>query len=214
MNIQVNSDRVFWTSDTHYAHKNMCRGISRWNRDDEEYFRSATRDFNTLQEMNDVIVNNINDTVGEDDILFHSGDWSFGGYDNIIEFRSRIKCKNIHLVLGNHDESYIQTNYHDVQSMFSSVVDKYMIDLQFEGKEYIIHMDHYPVTSWYKLNKGSYMLFGHCHSSIKGPGRTMDIGMDSRKEFKPYHFSEIIQAIGSNPIVSGFKQDHHNKEFS
>ena len=31
----------------------------------------------------------------EDDFLIHLGDWSFGGFDSIKEFRSRINCKNI-----------------------------------------------------------------------------------------------------------------------
>jgi calcineurin-like phosphoesterase family protein len=53
--------------------------------------------------MNATLVDNINNKVGENDILIHLGDWSFGGFDKIVEFRERIKCKNIHLVLGNHD---------------------------------------------------------------------------------------------------------------
>ena len=89
---------IFFTSDTHYAHKNICVGVSEW--DDKT---KSCRKFQTLEEMNELIVNNINKYVKENDILYHLGDWSFGGINNIWEFRKRINCKNIYLVPGNHD---------------------------------------------------------------------------------------------------------------
>ena len=38
--------------------------------------------------------------------------WSFNGFDKIIEFRNRLNCKNIHLILGNHD-THIEKNNAD-----------------------------------------------------------------------------------------------------
>ena len=105
---------VWFTSDTHYNHKNICRGVSNWAEG------RGTRDFATLQKMNESIVNQINSKVMEDDILFHLGDWSFGGFESITEFRNRIVCKNIHLILGNHDH-HIEHNIDDVQDLFASV---------------------------------------------------------------------------------------------
>ena len=105
---------VWFTSDTHYNHKNICRGVSNWEAG------RGTRDFATLQKMNEVIVNQINSKVMEDDILFHLGDWSFGGFESITEFRNRIVCKNIHLILGNHDH-HIENNADGVQDLFASV---------------------------------------------------------------------------------------------
>ena len=93
--------RAFFTSDSHYGHHNMCSGISRW--------KQGFRNYQTLEEMNDALVDGINSVVREDDVLFHLGDWSFGGIDNIWEFRKRIRCKNIYLILGNHDE-HIELN--------------------------------------------------------------------------------------------------------
>ena len=90
--------QLFFTSDTHYNHTNICSATTKWvptNRN--------TRQFNSLDEMNNTLVNNINEVVGENDILIHLGDWSFGGFDSIAEFRDRINCKNIHLIYGNHD---------------------------------------------------------------------------------------------------------------
>lgn len=91
------NQKAFFTSDTHYHHANICHGTSAWDGD------RMCRPFQTLEEMDSAIVRNINNVVGVDDILIHLGDWSFGGKDQIWNFRKQIKCKNIHLILGNHD---------------------------------------------------------------------------------------------------------------
>lgn len=70
---------IFFTSDTHYSHSNICRATSKWGDD------NLTRDFKSLDQMNTELVNNINEIVGENDILIHLGDWSFGGFENIAD---------------------------------------------------------------------------------------------------------------------------------
>ena len=90
--------RLFFTSDTHFNHSNICRATTRWSE-----ANNLTRDYKSLDHMNDTLVNNINEKVGEDDILVHLGDWSFGGFESISEFRNRILCENIYLTYGNHD---------------------------------------------------------------------------------------------------------------
>lgn len=92
---------IWFTADTHYGHKNICRGVSDWVDLD------STRDFKTISEMNEAIINNINSTVGPSDELYHLGDWSFGGLFNILNFREKIKCDKIHIVPGNHDHHII-----------------------------------------------------------------------------------------------------------
>ena len=111
---------VWITSDTHYNHNNICRGVTNWRLPNGEVPESQTRNFKNLDLMNDVIVNTINGLVGQDDILIHLGDWSFGGFEMIEEFRNRIFCKNIHLILGNHDH-HIERNRGDIQKLFLSV---------------------------------------------------------------------------------------------
>jgi calcineurin-like phosphoesterase family protein len=98
-----NEIKVWITSDTHYSHKNICRGTTNWRLPDGSKPEEQTRPFETIDKMNAAIVNNINSVVGQDDVLIHLGDWSFGGFENIEEFYHRLICKNIHLILGNHD---------------------------------------------------------------------------------------------------------------
>lgn len=98
MKITLNKgQKIFFTSDTHFHHKNICKGTTKW--DDSKTYRP----YETLSEMDNALIDVINSTVGENDILFHLGDWSFGGIEQIWEFRKQIKCKNIHLITGNHD---------------------------------------------------------------------------------------------------------------
>ena len=98
MKITLEKDqKIYFTSDTHFHHSNICKGTTKW--DDSRTYRP----YETLSEMDNALVEAINSTVGENDILFHLGDWSFGGIEQIWEFRKQIKCKNIHLITGNHD---------------------------------------------------------------------------------------------------------------
>ena len=102
--------------------------------------------------MNAHIVGNINELVGQDDILFHLGDWSFGGFEQIQKFRDQIVCKNIHLILGNHDH-HIGNNKEGVQSLFNSVnkytdlVVKYNVGTPLQGEARFALM-HFPIASW------------------------------------------------------------------
>ena len=58
--------RLFFTSDTHYNHSNICRSTTKWTDAD-----NLTRDFNSLDHMNTALVDNINNKVGENDVLIH-----------------------------------------------------------------------------------------------------------------------------------------------
>jgi calcineurin-like phosphoesterase family protein len=196
--------QLFFTSDTHYMHKNICRGVTNWTDAND-----LTRDFKTLDEMNDRIVNGINMLVGQDDILFHLGDWSFGGFERIEEFRNRINCKNIHLVLGNHDH-HIERDREGIRRLFTSV--HQYVELEVD-KQYNYVLMHYPIMSWNKMNDGTIHLHGHVHlppNKILGKGRMMDVGMDGSK-LLPVKMDTINTIMAFQPIASGFEFDHHIK---
>ena len=189
---------IWITSDTHHGHKNIAGPkVSRW--------KSGFRTFNSVPEMNETLINNINKLVKPDDILYHLGDWSFGGIENISIFRNSIVCKNIHLILGNHDE-HIEDNKDNLQDLFSSVRDTYK---GYIGKNYF-YLNHYANRVWPKSHKGSIHLYGHSHSSIPDFGKSMDVGVDSAYklfgEYRPFHINEILQIMDKKGIV---KVDHH-----
>ena len=196
------TQQLYLTSDTHYNHTNICRGVTRWT-DAED----ITRDFDTLDQMNDRIVNGINAVVGQDDILFHLGDWSFGGFERIEQFRNRINCRNIHLILGNHDH-HIERDREDIRRLFTSV--NQYLELEVKGKDWEQNyvLMHYPIISWNKMNDGAIHLHGHVHLSADrriGKGKTMDVGVDGNGLNK--------RLMSNQPIKSGFEFDHHIKRF-
>jgi len=200
---------VFITSDTHYGHSNICRGTTNWRLPDGSIPIDQTRDFETIEKMNDTIVNNINSMVGQDDVLIHLGDWSFGGFDNIKKFRERIICKEIHIILGNHDH-HILNNKENVRELFTSVSE--YNTLKYLDSTFVLF--HYPITSWNGLHKGDIHLHGHVHLSNDkkfGRGKKMDVGVDGNN-LKPYSIKEIIELMNEREILSDMLFDHHTDE--
>jgi calcineurin-like phosphoesterase family protein len=210
MKIILNKGQNLWfTSDTHYNHANICSSTTQWSNP------VTLRDFKTLEHMNAHIVGNINKMVGQDDILFHLGDWSFGGFEQIQIFRDSIFCKNVHIITGNHDH-HIERNKEDVQSLFSSV-NKYVelnvkwnVGTQLQGEQSFILM-HFPIASWNNLAKGVIHLHGHIHLPAErriGPGKIMDVGVDGNG-LNPISLEEVLSIMEKQPIGSMMPDDHH-----
>ena len=203
--------KIWITSDTHYGHKNICRSTTDWRMPDGSIPISQTRDFSSLEKMNSVIVNNINEVVGQDDVLIHLGDWSFGGFENIRKFWDQIVCKNIYLVLGNHDH-HIERNRDGSQGLFKQVSD--YVELSVGDKKFVLM--HYPLSSWNGMNKGVMHLHGHVHlpkDKKFGKGRKMDVGMDGSEGFRPYDLiREIVPTLEKRDILSDMEFDHHTDE--
>lgn len=196
-------------SDPHYNHKNICRGVSSWGRDD------LTRDFETLSHMNDIIVNNINSRVGPDDILLCLGDWSFGGFDSIREFRDRIICENIYLILGNHDH-HIESNRDNIQDEFISVSHYEYIEIkEYDGVKTQMVACHYPIASWNNMNRGVIHIHGHVHLpplDKMGEGKHLDVGVDGNN-LEIYSLAEVKNLMKDKPVGKlVLPSDHHEKE--
>ena len=209
--LKIPNDRKVWvTSDTHYSHTNICRGVTNWRLPNGDVPEKQTRPFETLDKMNASIVNNINEVVGQDDMLIHFGDWSFGGFENIEELRNRIICKEIHLIFGNHDH-HIVNNRDGCQKHFAS--SQWFLQINYLGET--LECMHYPISSWNGLNKGRIHLHGHCHLPNHkkfGNGRRMDIGMDGNPEFAPYDLRMVINDMKKRPIGSELGVDDHHTD--
>ena len=219
MKIKLNTGQKLWfTSDTHYDHKNICAATTNW-----VGAENLTHNFSSLERMNDELVFWINQRVGQDDILFHLGDWSFNGFENIRKFRERIICKNVHLILGNHDH-HIERNKDNIQSIFSSVNHYLQLEVKREltsgqmkvgvlGHIKFVLM-HYPIASWNGMNDGVIHLHGHVHlpNNLRvADGKAMDVGVDGNK-YEPIELDEIIKIMSKQPIARlSLSKDHHEK---
>jgi calcineurin-like phosphoesterase family protein len=210
MKLNLNKgQRLFFTSDTHYNHANICSSTTKWTDP------VTCREFKSLEHMNSHLVGNINEVVGQDDILFHLGDWSFGGFEQIELFRNQIVCRNVHIITGNHDH-HIENNRDGVQSLFSSVnkylnlVVKYNVGTPLMGDARFALM-HFPIASWDNMARGAIHLHGHVHFEADkriGMGKMMDVGVDGNGLY-PIDMSEVLKLMRNQPIKSMFVFDHH-----
>jgi len=189
-------------SDSHYGHVNLIKGISKWED------KWGCRDFKGLEDHNKAILDGINNHVKYDDVLYHLGDWSFGGMENIKKFRYQVNCQTIHLCLGNHDE-YIRKEIF-YSSLFSSVQDV----LQVRHGQHKFFMSHYAHRVWEGSHKGVIHCYGHSHSTIEREswGKSMDVGIDNAfkllGEYRPFSIEEVISIMDKREIKF---VDGHNK---
>lgn len=221
---------IYVIADTHFGHKNIASiNDSSWNK--------GQRPYNSLHEMNKALIEGINDTVGQEDTLYHLGDWSFGGIENIWNFRKRIICENIHLILGNHDD-HIENNKlitipeEERDMCFNRFGGHYMIEpsLLFSSishyKEIKVNsktfcLSHYAHRVWNGSHKGFYHLYGHSHDTLDivdqfgTPniwGRSMDCGVESAIRLlgraRPFALEEITRILDKRPIKF---VDHHER---
>lgn len=192
MNTPNSERKVFFSSDFHFNHTNICGPkISSWN--------SGYRNFDSLREMNDTIIDNINSKVMPEDILYFLGDFAFGDKTQIPILRDRIKCKTIIACKGNHDHALSKYYRH----CFTALCD--IINTVINGQQII--MCHYPLDVWENNHRNSLSVFGHCHGSYKNPiGKRMDVGVDTNN-FMPYSFEEVVSICQSK---DAFLPDHHS----
>lgn len=220
---------VWFSSDWHYAHANIVKGVSQWES------KSACRNFDTLEEHNETLIQNINNCAKKDDIIYMLGDFAFGGKHQIYELRKRLNCNNIHLILGNHDHhirknTVLLTDSGEIKahSLFSSINEVLYKKI---GNERFV-LCHYSMRTWDNGHHGSIMLYGHSHGSLPDYGaslpttindvdgseikrmimpvkfKTMDVGVDTHPEFRPYHIDEIRQMMANRIPL---RVDHHEE---
>lgn len=191
----IDHNKLFFTSDLHFNHKNYCLGVSQWQD------RARCRKFFSLEEMNDVIINNINAIVPEDAVLIHLGDFIFGDKKRCKEFRDKIQCKEIHHCFGNHDD-WMRKND---PGCFDSTFDYLEFTIDFVDHKQFVVCSHYPITSWRDASLGSWMLHGHCHHTLEEQsGKIMDVGIDG--DMFPFSSLGIKRIMNEKPIA---KKDHH-----
>lgn len=181
-------NNVYATSDIHYNHKNICKGVSVWSD------KNQCRDFDTVANMNEHIINNINAIVKKDDALIIGGDLAFAGEQSIPELIYNINCVNLFCVYGNHDH-----NLHKYANNF--IMLDHILYLQVGMYKFVV--SHYPMMAWHEQNNGSIMLHGHLHGhkdaylqSYTDMFRIMDIGIDTN-DYNVYDVKEIGKVIQS-----------------
>ncbi len=203
---------LWFTADTHFGHKKIPLYTKRYFCLSEEEKRNLDSiwseggpnsirwhkwepSWESIARMDDYLINKINEYVKEDDILWHLGDFCFAPKGRMQEYAQknirRINCKNIFLCWGNHDNKKISKFFKECHERF---------ELKYKNK--LMILSHYAQFIWNKSHNGSWMLYGHSHSTAenwlneKMPNRfSMDVGLDNiykiLGEYRPISFEEI-----------------------
>lgn len=183
--------KIFFSSDHHANHENIIK--------------FCKRPFENIQEMNQELVRRWNEKVPKDGIVFHLGDFAWGGYNVWKNFREQLNG-NIYLIKGNHCLKNMTTT---AKELFIDV--NMQMRIEIEGRK--IWLNHFPFLCYsgvYRdFNGLEYNLFGHIHlSNIKerNAGRDCercyqmlfptqyDVGVDFN-DFSPISWYEVDERI-------------------
>ena len=139
---------IFFTSDTHFGHSKII-----------DYCK---RPFSSIEEHDKTLIQNWNNVVGQDDTVFHLGDFAYGNSQFVSNIIKQLNG-NIILIKGNHDLRNMNPTLYNI---FSDVVyqARILIDKQ------TVYLNHFPFLCFehgdINLYKDNYsiQLFGHVHS--------------------------------------------------
>ena len=160
---------IWFTADFHLGHKNIIR--------------YCNRPFDTVEEMNRIIIERLNSLVKTNDILYFLGDFCIGPKARAVELRREIRCKKIFAVPGNHDKDTRKLTHE-----FSWLGD--LAEVSINGQRIVLC--HYAMRVWNHSSHGAWHLYGHSHGRLPSldASLSMDVGVDTH-DFRPWHFDEI-----------------------
>ena len=182
---------------THFNHENIIR--------------FCKRPFKDVNHMNEEIIKRWNNVVKPDDIVFHLGDFAWGGSDVWSKTLNRLNG-HIYLIEGNHDEKNLRQGYY---SKFEHVA--YQMHIYIEGQS--IYLNHYPFLCFagtYRGEEATWQLFGHVHSGPNNTGLDVDrlahlfptqydVGVDNNN-FTPVSFYQLREIIKEQQLSNGLSR--------
>jgi len=174
---------LFFTADTHFGHINILK--------------YCNRPFESVEEMDEELILRWNIAVGQNDIVYHLGDFSIT--DDIKRNRlvDRLNGK-IFFIPGSHDKDPRGPNWTVLSPL--EIVTLPNID-KITKKNVRVSLCHYSMRSWYISHYGSWHLFGHHHGKLEPYGLSFDVGVDTN-DFYPYSLDDVEKKMKNlKPIV-------------
>lgn len=151
----------------------------------------------SIDKMDNTIIDNINAVVGVNDKLVIIGDFCWTQRNDPLgmarKYRNRIKCKEVFLICGNHDDRKM------LAPLFTAIYDQYMFNVN--GQR--IFTNHYPCRSWDMAHDGSWMLYGHVHDLYHN---------EDNGKLMPYE--HLVYSEGFDSVLENFGMPEANKKLA
>ena len=163
----------------------------------ERIIKYCQRPFSNVEEMDEKLITNWNNVVGDDDIVFHLGDFAKGGSSEWSHLLQRLMGK-IYLILGNHDLKTIGASFSRLEDVAMQMI------INVEGQR--IYLNHYPFLCYGGAYRNTWQLFAHVHTCHAKAGKDFsrlsmlfptqyDVGVDNNN-FTTVSYGQIKTIIG------------------
>lgn len=147
----------FYIADNHFFHKNMV-------------IRMDKRPFNSVEEMNEHMIEKWNSRVRKNDEVVILGDFSFGNIEQTSKLLNRLNGR-LYLIRGNHDKVIDRADFDT--SRFNWIKDYAEMHDSEDGTRRKVILCHYPIMMYngqYRVAEDGttnkvYMLCGHIHDT-------------------------------------------------
>jgi calcineurin-like phosphoesterase family protein len=154
---------TFFSGCSHFGHANIIK--------------LANRPFNSVEEMDEILVENWNKTVGKNDIAYHLGDFAYRNTVNNNDILKRLNGR-ITLLQGNHDPTLWGHKYYE-----------------FKENKRLFVLCHYPFETWNGYHRGSVHIHCHTHKhELISAERRFNVTVEATG-YKPISLDEILQHV-------------------
>lgn len=192
---QQEFDSMYVTSDTHFGHN-------------KEFIYGA-RGYTSPQEMNTDMIRVINETVGENGILLHLGDFCLNtDREGYLDIMDQLRVKEVWMIWGNHNNP-IQRSYGGTVEQVAGCHRGTMVKfwghyLTMRHSKHFYVCFHFPIQSFDGMSQGAMHLCGHSHGhhQLSRPEDTthkiLDCGWDVHR--RPISMKEINHIMSMKHI--------------
>lgn len=177
MNYHKTKD-IWVISDTHFGHENILKFIDK----DGSYFRGDL--FNSVQEMNETMVDNWNSVVKDGDKVYHLGDVFFGPKEDFKNLWSRLKGSK-RLIVGNHDDIKFMS-----AGGFFKRIGMWRVLPEFNMTLTHVPIDQSSLKVWGEYGEDSLNVHGHIHQNPSPTDRHRCVSVE-QINYTPVNIEEI-----------------------
>lgn len=183
---------IYFTSDLHFGHKNILKYCPNF------------RNFQSVDEMDEYLINLWNKTVTPDDEIYNLGDFSFyNSVEKTEQILTRLNGKHS-LILGNHDNlinknrDFFKNKFkNDGNLLLEEILNYKKLSFKINDIKENFILFHYPILEWDSKDHGSILLYGHLHDNLANiKGRALNVGYDLHgKILSVYDVIEFVKDI-------------------